>query len=124
MNIPDMITIIRHHGLIPVPVDIDPKHLKPDLDEIKRAYNKNTKGIMLSYLYGSRFDPTEIFQWAKEQSLIIFEDEAESFDDVQRNGHPLADFSMFSFGTIKPFTAYGGGMTVVRNNEGVYRKMK
>lgn len=31
---------------------------------------------------------------------------------------------MFSFGTIKPFTAYGGAMTIIRNNEGVYRKMK
>lgn len=79
---------------------------------------------MVSYLYGSRFDPTEIFQWAKENNLIIFEDEAESFDDTKRNGHDLADFSMFSFGSIKPFTAYGGAMTIIRRNEGVYRKMK
>ena len=41
-----------------------------------------------------------------------------------RNGHPLADFSFFSFGTIKPFTALGGSITIIRNNEGVYRKMK
>ena len=82
INIPDMITVIRHHGLIPVPVDIDPKHLKPTLEDIKNAYTSKTKGIMLSYLYGSRFDPTDIFQWAKEKGLLIFEDEAESFDDT------------------------------------------
>jgi dTDP-4-amino-4,6-dideoxygalactose transaminase len=55
--------------------------------------------------------------------LIIFEDEAESFDDVDRNGHELADFTFFSFGTIKPFSAYGGAMTIVRNNSGLYKKM-
>lgn len=31
---------------------------------------------------------------------------------------------MFSFGTIKPLTAFGGALTVVRNNETLYRKMK
>lgn len=56
--------------------------------------------------------------------MIIFEDEAESFSDIGNNGHDLADFTMFSFGTIKPFSAYGGGITVIRNNEGLYRKMK
>lgn len=65
-------------------------------------------------MYGSRFDATEIFKWAKEKNLMIFEDEAESFDDIDRNGHPLADFSFFSFGTIKSFSAYGGALTVVR----------
>ena len=32
MNIPDMIRIIEEHGLIAVPVDIDPGTLAPQLD--------------------------------------------------------------------------------------------
>lgn len=31
---------------------------------------------------------------------------------------------MFSFGSIKPLTALGGALTIVRNNEGLYRLMK
>lgn len=79
---------------------------------------------MVSYLYGSRFDPTEIFKWAKEKKLKIFEDEAESFNGPNHIGHELSDFTMFSFGTIKPFTAFGGAINIIKNNEGLYRSMK
>lgn len=41
---------------------------------------------MTSYLFGSRFDPTKIFEWARDKGLFIFEDEAESFNDSKRFG--------------------------------------
>jgi len=43
---------------------------------------------------------------------------------VKDNGSPSADFTMFSFGTIKPFTALGGAITIVRNQEVIFRKAK
>ena len=38
INIPDMITVIRHHGLIPVPVHVEVSKLSSSLDDIKKAY--------------------------------------------------------------------------------------
>ncbi|KRW98247.1 Pyridoxal phosphate-dependent transferase [Pseudocohnilembus persalinus] len=125
VNIPDMMTVFRYHGLIPVPVEIDAKTLSPKLEDIKQAYKPGkTTGLMVSYLYGAKFDSTEIFKWAKQQQLIVLEDEAESFDGPQRNGNPLADLTFFSFGSIKPATSFGGAITILRNNEVLYRKMK
>jgi len=76
-----MITIMRYHGLKPVPVEIDKDSLAPKLEDIKKVYKEGvTKSIMVSYLFGSKFDATEIFEWAKSKNLVILEDEAESFD--------------------------------------------
>ena len=33
-----MITVIRHHGLIPVPVHVEVSELSSSLDDIKKAY--------------------------------------------------------------------------------------
>lgn len=125
INIPDMISIIRHHSIVPVPVEIDPETLAPSLEEIKQAYNKKkTKGILLAYLYGSRYESSKLIDWAKEQGLYVFEDEAESFNNTERNGSQNADFSFFSFGTIKSLSAFGGSLCVMRKNEGLYLKVK
>lgn len=54
--------------------------MAPSLDDIKAAYKPGvTKAVMVSYLFGARFDSTEIFKWAKENKLFTFEDEAESY---------------------------------------------
>lgn len=34
---------------------------------------------MISYVFGAKFDATEIIDWAKSKGLFIMEDEAESF---------------------------------------------
>lgn len=79
---------------------------------------------MISFLYGAKFPSDEMFKFAKEKGCFIFEDQAESFTDVNDNGSDLADCSLFSFGTIKPLTAFGGAITVLRNQEELYRKSK
>lgn len=38
--------------------------------------------------------------------------------------NPLVDFSTFSFGSIKTCSAFGGSISLIRNNEVLYRKMK
>lgn len=35
VNIPDMISVMRHNGLTPVPVEIDQSCLAPKLEDIK-----------------------------------------------------------------------------------------
>ena len=37
---------------------------------------------------------------------------AEGFTNINNNGHPMADLSFFSFGTIKILSALGGSLTV------------
>ena len=38
----DMVRIVEHHGLTPVPVDVDPDRLVPRLDEVRKAITPRT----------------------------------------------------------------------------------
>jgi len=124
INIPDMNTVLRHHGLISVPVEVDVDTLAPEIEDIEKNITERTKAIMLSYVWGVNFNIDKIIQLAKKHNLYVIEDLAETFTSTKYNGHPEADISLFSFGTIKYNTALNGAITVVRNNDVLYRKMK
>jgi len=124
INIPDMATVARHHGLVVVPVNVDFDNLAPKLEEIEASITEKTRAIMVSYVYGVNYDIDQIIQLAKKHNLTLLEDLAETFSGTDYNGHPEADLSLFSFGTIKINTALNGALTVVRNNDVLYRKMK
>ena len=77
---------------------------------------------MVSYVYGANFNIDKIIQLAKKHNLVLIEDLAETFSNTKYNGnpwkfyhllnfvkgHPDADISFFSFGTIKYNTALNG----------------
>jgi perosamine synthetase len=54
---------------------------------------------------------------ARRHGLLVVEDCAQAFAGVGYQGHPQADASMFSFGSIKSSTALGGAVLRVRNPE-------
>jgi dTDP-4-amino-4,6-dideoxygalactose transaminase len=54
---------------------------------------------------------------AREHHLLVIEDCAQAFAGTRYQGHPRADASMFSFGTIKSSTALGGAVLRVRDRE-------
>src|SRR5262245_59390808 len=53
LNIPHMSAIIRHHGLVPAPADLDPHTLAPDLGALTRAITQRTRAVLIAQLYGS-----------------------------------------------------------------------
>lgn len=63
---------------------------------------------MLSYVFGVGYDIEPILKLAKKHNLFVVEDLAETFSSNKYNGHPEADVSLFSFGTIKYNTALNG----------------
>lgn len=95
-----------------------------DLSVLESLVTPRTKVLMLSYIYGCIFDATEIIQWAKSKGILVVEDLAEAFRGNKFTGHPQAHFSMFSFGTIKTCTAFGGGLMVVRDDRPKYLQLK
>jgi len=42
ININDMVKVVEEHGLVPVPVDIDPYTLAPSIASIKAALTDKT----------------------------------------------------------------------------------
>lgn len=124
MNIPQMIKIIRYHGLVPIPIEIDVEGLSPKVEEIEAAitpkskvknnFNSILKILLLAALFGTKINNMdEIAQLCKKHNLLLIEDMAEGFQTITYNGHPMADMSLFSFGTIKTLSALGGGLMVL-----------
>lgn len=110
ITIPDMVRILKHHALVPVPIDIDAAALAPDLDDVRRAITPATRAIVVAHLLGGRVPLDGLIELAREHGLLLVEDCAQAFDGSSWRGHPAADVSMFSFGTIKTATALGGGL--------------
>jgi len=108
VTIEDMVTILRHHGLVAVPMDVKPTDMSPSFKDINRAITSRTKAMLIAHLFGTRLPLQPFAEKAQEHGLLLWEDCAQAFDG-RYAGHPEADAVMFSFGPIKTATALGGG---------------
>jgi dTDP-4-amino-4,6-dideoxygalactose transaminase len=110
MTIPDMARIVEHHGLVPVPVDLDVATLGPNLESLRRAISPAGRAVVVAHLCGGRVSMEPILATARQHSLMVIEDCAQAFDGRGYTGDLEDDVSMFSFGPIKTATALGGAM--------------
>jgi len=116
INIPDMVQIFTEHGLVPVPVDIDPYTMSPSLEAIKNACTEKTKLALFAFIYGVTYDIAPYAEFLKSEGIEIIEDCAQSWSSLESfRGSPHSIFTMFSFGTIKLNTAFFGAVTIVRD---------
>lgn len=123
LTIPDMVRIIEHHGLTPVPVDIDLRTMAPTVAQLEQVVTENTRAVLIAHLFGSRADLDGLIDFAHSRNLKFVEDCAQAYNGPDFRGHPRADVSMFSFGTIKSATALGTGVLRV-NDENALSRMR
>ena len=121
ITIPDMVTVIQDHGLLPVPVDLCPNDLSVDIDSLASAITDRTRLVLVAHLFGSTTPMQPIVDLAERHGLLIFEDCAQVFSGLAFKGHPASDFVAFSFGPIKTATALGGALAIVRDSRTLNR---
>ena len=115
INIGDMIKIIEEHGLIPVPIDLDPYTMAPSLNQLRAATTSRTKACLFAYLYGVTYEIDQYVDFLKSKNIEILEDCAQSWRGLDTfRGNKNALMTMFSFGSIKYNTAFYGAVTIVR----------
>ena len=114
VTIPDMVRVLRHHGLVPIPLDVSSDTLSVDERQIESLCTPATRAILIAHLFGSRINLDAIAGLARARGLLLVEDCAQAYDGAYR-GHPDADVCMFSFGPIKTATALGGGLMAVKD---------
>jgi perosamine synthetase len=115
VTIPDMVRIVEHHRLVPMPVDVDGRTLQPVLEDLERSINPRTRAILVAHLFGTHIEMGPIIELAKQHDLFVIEDCAQAFVGSAYAGHPESDCALFSFGPIKTATALGGAVVRVRN---------
>lgn len=123
LTIPDMPRIVAHHGLVPVPVDLDIETLAPRLDLLEAAVTPRTRAIVVAHLFGSRVPMQPIVEIASRHGLLVIEDVAQSWRGQRDHGHPQSGAALFSFGPIKTATALGGAIIEVRDPQ-LLRRMR
>ncbi|MBK7875514.1 MAG: DegT/DnrJ/EryC1/StrS family aminotransferase [Planctomycetes bacterium] len=116
LTIPDMWKVVEHHGLVPVPVDVDSRTLAPKMDALLRAASSKTRAVIVAHLFGTRIDLDPIAKVCRERGWLLLEDCAQAFTGPDYKGHPAADVAMFSFGPIKTSAALAGGVLVIRDS--------
>jgi perosamine synthetase len=116
VTIPDMLRIIAAHGLVAVPVDIDPQTLAVEESSLLKVLTPRTRAVLIAHLFGSRMPMGAIGRFCHERGLTLFEDCAQAYCGDGYAGHPASTMSMFSFGPIKTATALGGAVLVVNDN--------
>jgi len=114
-TIPDMPRILREHGLVPVPIDLDFASAAMDESSLRRALGPRTKGILVAHLFGSRPAMDSLFEISSQNHLFVIEDCAQAFVGPGFRGDPRSDAVLHSFGPIKTATALGGGSLRIRD---------
>jgi len=115
VTIPHMAEIIQAWGLIPVPVDLDLDSMSPLIEQLTARSSARTRAFLVAHLFGGFIDLDPIAELCSARGWALIEDCAQSYDGSGYRGHPQADLSLFSFGSIKSATALGGALSTLRS---------
>jgi perosamine synthetase len=116
ITIETMVAIAQEHELTPHFVDVEPATMLPkpaDLDAL--LAKTGAKIVVIAQLFGCVSSLQAHGDVCRKHGALLVEDCAQAFSGDFHLGDPAADFSLFSFGPIKRFTALGGGILVAKN---------
>jgi len=111
--------IARVLGLKPVFADVDPVSFNMTAASLEQVLSPRTVAVVPTHLWGLPCDMREILAIAARKRIRVIEDCAHALG-AEYQGKPVGTFgdaALFSFQTIKPLNAYGGGMAVTRDPE-------
>jgi len=110
-------TAILQVGARPVFVDIDPRSLNLDLDQVAAAVTPKTVAILPVHLFGLPAEMAALSAVAHRHGLAVVEDAAQAFGATyeSRRVGVLGDAACLSFYPTKPLGGSGDGGMVVTN---------
>ena len=110
---------IVQFGLKPIFIDINPKTLNVDEDDLIKKINSKTKCILLVNVHGNSCDLFKVRKIAKKKNIILIEDNCESLGSKlkDKNLGTFGDFGTFSFFYSHQITSGEGGMVVCNNDD-------
>ena len=117
------VNTIIHTGAKPVLIDVNPKTMNMDTDQIEEAITSRTKAIIPVHFAGRPCDMDRLCAIAEGHGLTIIEDCAHSIEGVYRGQKTgtFGDFGCFSFYVTKNVSTGEGGMVTARTEESVSR---
>ena len=121
-SVPDA---IRHVGLVPVFVDVDPRDNNLDPDLVQQKISDRTAAVLATHIFGHPCRLDRIAAICKKQGILLLEDCAHCIG-ARFAGQTAGTFGkagFFSFGATKVFNTYGGGM-IVTDDDALAKSMR
>jgi perosamine synthetase len=115
LTIPDMARIVRGHGLVPIPVDVDPRTLSPTEASLERARSSRSKLLVVAQLLGARADVSAARAFSERHGIPLVDDDAQGYLGPSSLAARDAAVVFHSFGSIKTATCLGGALVRVRD---------
>lgn len=113
ITIETMVAIAQEHGLTPHFADVDAATMMPSAADLDALLAKTgAKVVVIAQLFGCVSPLQALGDVCRKHGALLVEDCAQAFSGDFHLGDAAADFSLFSFGPIKRFTALGGGIIV------------
>ena len=112
---------LLQHGLRPVFVDVDPRTLNVDVNDLERRITSRTRAIFAVHVLGNSAPMAPMVDIAREHGLLLIEDTCESLGSTS-GGQWLGsfgDFGTYSFYYSHHITTGEGGMVVCQTLEDV-----
>ncbi len=115
----DLVGIIADMGLKVVPADIEPHSFNIDPVSVEQRISARTKVILAAHIFGNPCSVERLREIARRHSMLLLEDCAHAAGSKigARSVGTFSDASFFSFETIKPVNAYGGGIILTDRDE-------
>lgn len=112
-------------NLTPVFVDVDPKTLNIDLEDLEKKITSKTKAIMLVHILGNCTNMQKLMEIVNRHNLILIEDTCESLGSKYDEKYlgTFGSIGTYSFYYSHHITTMEGGM-VVCNDDEHYELMK
>src|SRR5207245_5989912 len=66
LTIPEMVNIVKRHGLVPIPLDIESGIMAPAISTIESAITERTCAIVVAHLFGTRLPMRQMIELAKK----------------------------------------------------------
>tara|TARA_Y100001970_G_scaffold293447_1_gene440272 strand:+ start:5685 stop:6866 length:1182 start_codon:yes stop_codon:yes gene_type:complete len=112
-------------GFKPVFVDINPKNLSMDEDQVLKKINKNTFAVFITHVQGFNGLSDKLLKTLKSRKILLIEDVCESHG-AKFKGKKLGTFGLisnFSFYYAHHMSTIEGGM-ICTNNKDIYEKAR
>jgi len=119
------ITSVIQNGFTPVFVDVNPKNLCMDDEQVIAKLSNKTKAVFITYVQGFNGLTDRLLSTLKERDVPLIEDVCESHG-ATFNGRKLGSFGLisnFSFYFAHHMSTVEGGM-VCTNDENIYEMIR
>lgn len=112
-------------GAVPVFADSDPETFMLDWDSVEGTIGPRTKAIVPVHMWGRPENMDRAAEIARKHGLIVIDDACLACGAEWRGKRAgtLGRAGVFSFGSMKPFQAGGGG-AIVTDDEALAKKMR